>query len=184
MNEYLSEKQEDFAKAVEFFKKDISSIRTGRANPAVLDSVVVDAYDIKNKIQAVANVSVMDSKTISVTPWDKSVLKSIEKAITEANLGLSIQNEGDKLLLVLPKMTEENRKDYVKTLNDKHEKSRITIRQVRDDVKTAIEEAEEAKDISEDEKFMYMKELEAEVSKYNDELKAICDKKEQDIMTV
>ncbi len=184
MNQYLSAKQEDFSKAVEFFKKEITTIRTGRANPAILDSIIVEAYDIKNKIQALANISVMDSKTISVTPWDKAVLKAIEKSISDAKLGLSVQNEGDKILLVLPQMTEENRRDYVKTLNEKHEKARITIRQVRDDVKTEIEEAEEAKEISEDEKFLFMKELETEVSKYNDELKALCDKKETDIMTV
>jgi ribosome recycling factor len=184
MNEYLSEKQEDFVKAIEFFKKEISGIRTGRANPLMLDSVVVDAYGIKNKIQAIANISVMDSKTISITPWDKSVLKTIEKAVTDANLGLSIQNEGDKILLVLPKMTEENRKNYVKTLNEKHEKARITLRQVREDIKTIIAEAEEDKKISEDDKFLFMKELETEVSKYNEELKNLCDKKETDIMTV
>lgn len=184
MNQYLIDKEEDFAKVIEFFKKEIATIRTGRANPAVLDSVVVDAYGIKNKVQAMANVAVMDSKTIGVTPWDKSVLKAIEKAISDANLGLSIQNEGDKILLILPRMTEENRKDYVRTLNEKHEKSRVALRQVREDVKTAVEEAEEAKEISEDEKFLFMKELEAEVTKYNEELKALCDKKETDIMTV
>jgi len=184
MNEFISQKQAEFDKAIEFFKKEISTIRTGRANPAILDSVSVDAYGINNKLQAVANVSVMDSKTISVTPWDKSVLKNIEKAITEANLGLSARNEGDKLLLIIPQLTEESRLEYVKKLNEKQEKSRIVLRQIREEIKEDIEKAEEEKDITEDDKFLYIKELDETISDLNDQLKNLRDKKEEDIMTV
>jgi ribosome recycling factor len=184
MNEFISQKQTEFDKAIEFFKKEISTIRTGRANPAILDSVSVDAYGINNKLQAVANVSVMDAKTISVTPWDKSVLKNIEKAITEANLGLSARNEGDKLLLIIPQLTEESRLEYVKKLNEKQEKSRIVLRQIREEIKEDIENAEEEKDITEDDKFLYIKELDETISDLNDQLKNLRDKKEEDIMTV
>lgn len=184
MNEFILNKQEDFDKAIDFFKKEIATIRTGRANPALLDGVSVEAYGVNNKLQAVANVSVMDSKTISVTPWDKSVLKDIEKAVTEANLGLSIRNEGDKLLLILPQLTEESRQEYVKKLNEKHEKARITLRQVRDEIKEGIEKAEEDKEVTEDDKFMYIEELDEKISELNDVLKGLRDKKEEDIMTV
>lgn len=184
MNEFISQKQADFDKAIEFFKKEISTIRTGRANPAILDSVLVDAYGINNKLQAVANVSVIDSKTISVIPWDKSVLKNIEKAIVEANLGLSVRNEGDKLLLIIPQLTEESRQDYVKKVNEKQEKARVSLRQIREEIKDNIETAEADKEITEDDKFLFIKELDEKVSELNDLIKNLRDKKEEDIMTV
>ncbi|MCF7820256.1 MAG: ribosome recycling factor [Candidatus Pacebacteria bacterium] len=184
MNEFILSQQTEFDKAIDFFKKEISTIRTGRANPALLDSVSVEAYGINNKLQAVANVSVMDAKTISVTPWDKAVLKNIEKAITEANLGLSARNEGDKLLLILPQLTEESRQEYVKKLNEKHEKARIALRQIREEIKDKIEKAEEDKEITEDDKFVFIKELDEKISQLNTLLKELRDKKEQDIMTV
>jgi ribosome recycling factor len=184
MNQYLSNKKPEFDKALEFFQKEISSIRTGRANPAILDSVQVEAYGVRNPISTVASVGVSDSRTITVTPWDKNVVKDIEKAITEAHLGLGIKNDGDKLHLTVPQMTEENRKEYVKRLNEKQEEARIRIRQVRDDIKEEIESAHSNKDISEDDKYRYIEELEEEVAKFNNKIKDLRDKKEEEIMTV
>jgi ribosome recycling factor len=184
MNQYLSDKKPEFEKAVEFFQKEVSTIRTGRANPSILDSVQVEAYGIRNPMNAVASVGVSDSKTITVTPWDKNVLKDIEKAVTEAQLGLGIKNDGDKLHLTVPQMTEENRKDYVRRLNEKQEEARIRVRQVRDDIKEDIETAFTDKDISEDDKFRFLEGLEEEVSNYNNKLKELRDKKEKEIMTV
>jgi ribosome recycling factor len=184
MNQYLSNKKPEFEKALEFFQKEISTIRTGRANPAILDSVQVEAYGIRNSMNAVASVGVSDSKTIVVTPWDKNLVKDIEKAIVEAQLGLGIKNDGDKLHLTIPQMTEENRKDYVKRLNEKQEEARIRLRQVRDDIKEEIETSFADKDISEDDKYRYLEELEEEVANYNNKIKELRDKKEKDIMTV
>jgi len=184
MNQYLSDKKEDFGKAIEFFQKEISTIRTGRANPAILDSVQIEAYGVRNQINAVASVSVTDSRTITVTPWDKSVIKDIEKAISEAQLGLGIKNDGIKLHLTVPQMTEENRKEYVKLLNEKQEQARIRVRQVRDEIKENIEAAYNDKDISEDDKYRFLEELEDEVSNYNEKIKEMRDKKETEIMTV
>jgi ribosome recycling factor len=184
MNQYLSDKKTQFEKALEFFQKEMSTIRTGRANPSILDSVQVEAYGVRNPMNAVASVGVSDSKTITVTPWDKNLLKDIEKAVIEAQLGLGVKNDGDKLHLTVPQMTEENRKDYVRRLNEKQEEARIRVRQVRDDIKEDIETAFTNKEISEDDKFRYLEELEEEVANYNNKLKELRDKKEKDIMTV
>lgn len=184
MNQYLESRQTDFSAALEFFKKEISSLRTGRANPAVLDSVQVEAYGVLNPMNAVANIAVADARSIVIAPWDKSVIKAIEKAIIEADLGLGVVNEGDKVRLTVPPLTEENRKDLVKKLNEKMEKTRIILRGARDKVKEAIEAAYDAKEIGEDDKFRCMKELDEFSAKKNDELKNIRDHKEKDIMEI
>lgn len=184
MNTYLTDKQVDFENILDFFKRDISTLRTGRANPAVLDGIQVEAYGVPNPLNAVANITVADARSITISPWDKAVSKDIEKAIIEADLGLGVVNEGDKIRLTVPTLTEENRHETVKKLNEKLEKSRITLRQVREDVKNSIEQAEENKELSEDEKFRAMKELDELVTKKNEELKAARDRKEKDIMEI
>lgn len=184
MNQFIQEKQENFVKSIDFFVKEISTLRVGRANPSLLDGVFVLAYGVKTPLNGLSSVSVTDARSMVVSPWDKSVLKDIEKAIVEADLGLGVVNEGDKLRLSLPIMTEENRKNLVKKLNEKMEEARIAIRKVRDEIKSAIEDAEAAKDISEDEKYQFLRELEEEVLKKTEEIKRLKDKKEEDIMTI
>ncbi len=184
MNTYIEEKQEEFQKAIDYFKKDIATLRTGRANPAMLEEVAVEAYGYKNPLNTVGNISVADSRTMTVVPWDKNIMKEVEKGIVEANLGVSVANEGDKVRVTLPQMTEENRKELAKKLNEKMEKARISVRQTRDEVKQSIEDAEKNKDITEDDKYRFIEELDKHVEKINQELKEIKDKKEEDIMTV
>ncbi len=184
MNQYLEKKQTDFTGALDFFKKDIATLRTGRANPAVLDGVQVEAYGVINPLNAVANITIADARSILVTAWDKGVLKNVEKGIIDAGLGLGVVNDGDKIRLTIPALTEENRKELVKRLNEKMEKTRVILRQLREGVKHQIEGAFEEKELSEDEKFRFMKELDEFSTKKNDELKDIRDKKEQDIMEI
>lgn len=184
MNQYLEDKQVDFTQVLEFFKKEISSLRTGRANPGVLDGVQVEAYGVMNPLNAVGNISVSDASSIIIIPWDKTVIKAIEKAIIEAKLNLGVVNEGDKIRLTVPALTEENRREMVKRLSEKMEKSRISLRQIREDVKSKIEDAFLGKEISEDDKFRFIKELDEFAAKKNDELKEIKDKKEKDIMEI
>jgi len=184
MNQYLENKQSDFNKAIEFFKAEITTIRTGRANTAVLDGVKAEAYGVLNPLNTLASITVSDAKNILVTPFDKNVIKSIEKAIIDANLGLGVINDGDKVRLTIPPLTEENRRELVKKLNEKMERTRINLRQARDGVKNLIEAAYEEKNISEDDKFRFMKELDEFSAKKNEELKGIRDKKEKDIMEI
>ena len=184
MNQYIEAKQGEFLKAIEFFKKEIASIRTGRANPNILDGVQVEAYGVKTLVNGVATISVPDGQSIIVAPWDKNVIKETEKAIVDADLGVGVVNEGDKIRLTMPKMTEETRKDLVHKLNEKHETVRVSIRQAREEIKNTIEQAEKDKEITEDDKFRFLKELDEEVTKHNNELKEIRDKKEEDLMTI
>jgi len=180
MNQFLQNKQSDFASALDFFKKEIGTLRTGRANPSVLDNIQVEAYGTMNPVNAVGNIAVSDARSIVIVPWDKAVAKAIEKAIVDAG----ISNEGDKIRLTVPALTEENRKVLVKTLNEKMEKTRVILRQARDGVKNSLEKAFLDKEISEDDKFRYMKELDEFSAKKNDELKEIRDRKETDIMEI
>jgi len=184
MNQYIQAKQADFTKAIDFFKKDISSIRTGRANPAMLDGIFVDAYGTKTALVGLASISVPEARSIVITPWDKTIAKDIEKAITAANLGLNPVNEGDKIRLVVPQLTEENRKELAKRLSEKMETARIALRQIRDEIKNVIEDAFKNKAISEDDKFRFIKELDEEITRQNDALKSIKEKKEEEIMTI
>ncbi len=184
MNQYVESGESNFVKALDFFKKEIANLRTGRINPSVLDKVQVEAYDVLNPLNAVSNISIVDSRSILIAPWDKGVIKSIEKAIVEADLGLGVVNEGDKIRLTAPPLTGENRQELVKILNEKMEKTRIILRSARDNVKNSIEKVFTAKDISEDDKFRFVKELDEFSAKKNEELKNIRDRKEQDIMEI
>ncbi len=184
MNKYIEAKQSEFNSAIDFFKKDIVNLRTGRANPNILENVQAENYGTKVPLNAVASITVPDGQSIVLAPWDKNILKEIEKSIVEADLGLGVVNEGDKIRLTVPKMTEENRLEIVKKLNEKQEQARIALRKIRDDVKVLIEQAEKNKEINEDDKFRFLKELDNEVAKHNDSLKQLRDKKEAEIMTI
>jgi len=184
MNKYIQSKQKDLITVIEFFKKDIASLRTGRANPSILDGIQVEAYGAKTQLAGLASISVPEARSILVQPWDKSIIKDLEKSLVTANLGLNVINEGDKLRLILPTLTEENRRELVKRLNEKVEAARISLRQVRDEIKEAIEQAFKDKETSEDDKFRFIKELDEEINNRNDELKKIRDRKEEEIMTI
>jgi len=184
MNQYIEAKQDNFVQTVDFFKKEISNLRTGRANPNVLDGVQAESYGVKSPLNAMASITVPDGQSIVLSPWDKNVIKDIEKAVVDADLGFGVVNEGDKIRLTVPKMTEENRLDIVKKLNERQEQSRISLRKIRDEIKSTIEQAEKDKEIAEDDKFRFVKELDDEITRQNDILKEIRDKKEEEIMTI
>lgn len=184
MNQYIKDKQADFIKAIDFFKKDIVSLRTGRVNPVILDGLYVDVYGVKTALAGLASISVPEARSIVITPWDKTITKDIEKAVAAADLGINPVNEGDKIRLVAPQLTEENRKELVKKLNEKMETARVALRQIRDQIKESIEAAFKNKAINEDDKFRFFKELDEATARQNDELKKIKEKKEEEIMTI
>ena len=184
MNQYIQAKQNDLVKVIDFFKKDISSLRTGRANPAILDGILIEAYGTKTPLVGLASVSVPEARSLVITPWDKSIVKDVERAMVAADLGLNPVNEGDKIRLVVPLLTEENRHELVKKLSEKMEVARISLRQTRDEIKELIEAAFKSKAMSEDDKFRFLKELDEEIARKNDEVKGIKDKKEEEIMTI
>ncbi|MBU0637143.1 MAG: ribosome recycling factor [Patescibacteria group bacterium] len=184
MNKHIQAKQVEFDKVIDFFKKDISNLRTGRANPTILDNIQVEAYGARTLLAGLASISVLEARSLVITPWDKNTIKDVERALVMANLGLSIINEGDKIRIVISPLTEENRRELVKKLNEKMETARISLRQVRDEIKEIIETAFKNKEDSEDDKFRFIKELDEEISKQNSRIKEIRDKKEEEIMTI
>ena len=184
MNNYIQAQSEDFEKVIDFFRKDIASLRVGRANPLILEGIMVEAYGVRNPLNTVVNIAVNDAQSLVLSPWDKAISKDIERAIVEANLGLGINNEGDKIRLTVPAMTEENRLDTVKKLNEKQEKARVSARQLREDIKSKIETAFNDKEIGEDDKFRFIKDLDQAISKLNDDIKSWRDKKEAEIMEI
>jgi ribosome recycling factor len=184
MNEYISEKEGDLDKSIEHFKEEIKTLRTGRATPSLLEGVAVDVYGTKNPVKALGNINVEDARTMVIVPWDKNIVKNVEKAIEDADLGVSVVNEGERLRVKIPEMTEENRRNMVKKLNEKLEEAKISVRHIRDEIKQNIEKAEKEKEISEDDKFRFLKELDKAIEEKNNSLKEIRDKKEEEIMKV
>jgi len=174
----------EFDKLVGFFKEELGTLRTGRANPAMVDKVMVEAYGSTMPLIQTATINLADAKSMTIEPWDKSILKDIEKSLIAANLGLGIVNEGNMIRLTVPMMTEENRKELVKQLGQKAEKTKINVRGLRDKVRDQIEQLEDKNEITEDDRYKLQEDLDELVKKYNEQIKEIADKKEQEIMTV
>lgn len=174
----------DFEKSIEHFKQEIASLKTGRANPAILDGITVEAYDVQTPLNQVASISVPEARSIIIAPWDKNIINDVEKAILESDLDLSAINEGDKIRITIAQMTEESRKEIVKTLHQKMEEARVSIRGVRDKIKEEILAAEGNKEFGEDEKYNLIEELDKKTSEYNNQIKEIGQQKEKEIMTV
>jgi len=180
----IQQNKEMFTKAIDFFKHDISSLRTGRATPAIVEDVHVEAYGVKQPLKAVASITVQDAKTLVVEPWDKSIMGAVESALRSAPIGISPVNDGRLIRLPLPDLSQDRRKELVKVLSQKIETARVSIRKVREEVKGLIELAEEGGEIGEDEKFKQLDELEKTVKEYNDKIKEIGEEKEKEINTI
>lgn len=184
LNQFIAKHKTEFETALEHFKKDIGSLRTGRAQTALVDNLQVEAYGSRQPLKQIAGISIQDSKTISIEPWDKSIMKEVEKAIGASNLGLSIINLGGKILAKVSMMTEETRKELLKVLGKMLEAGKISLRQVRDKVKEEILKAEKDKDITIDDKFQYLADLDNYVSDLSRKTEEIAKEKEEEIMTI
>lgn len=175
---------ERMLKSIEAFKVELSRIRTGRAHPSLLDHVLVDFYGSEVPVGQAANVSSSDSRTLTIQPWDKSMVAVIEKAIINSELGITPTSAGEVIRISLPPLTEERRKDLVKVVRGEGENAKIAIRNIRRDANTAIKKLLNDKAISEDEE----RRAEAEVQKITDEHIAKVDEalaeKENELMEV
>jgi len=174
----------NFENALEHFLSEASKIRTGRAQPSLVENLMVDYYGTKTPLKQIANIMIPEARQILIQPWDKGSLALIETAFRESDLGLNPNNDGLALRITLPTLTEERRRDLVKTLNAKAEEARITIRTVREGIWKDIQDQERAGEISEDEKFQGKDDLQKVVDEYNKKLEDIREKKEKDILTV
>ena len=170
-----------FDKAIQHLKQDIASIRTNRATPALLENIQIEIYGSKMPLIQVASIQAPEPKMLTIEPWDKQVIKDVEKAIQTASLGLSIANEGTFLRVTIPPMTEETRQELVKVLNNKLESARQAIRGIRDNIKEDIIKAERNKEISEDERYKLIEDLDELAKNYTQQIKDIGDNKEEEI---
>lgn len=184
LDQLLTEHAPQFEKTIAFLHTDLLGIRTGRANPALLNTVVVEAYGATQPLHQVASISVADSKTLVVTPWDKSLVQAIDKGIQAANLGLNPANDGQLLRITLPALTEQRRKELVKVVGQLAEKARIGIRQTREEILKAAKRAEADGGLSKDDVARLQRKVQDLVDSYNAQVKEIVEDKEKEIMTV
>jgi len=171
---------------IEFVKTDISSIRTGRAHTGLVEGIEVSAYggQAKLKLNELATITVPDSNSIIIDPYDKSVIGEIKKGILAANIGLNPNIDGEFVRLSIPPMTTEDREKYVKLLSQKVEAGRIMIRQIRSDLMKNIAKRHADKEISEDEKFAQEKKLQDLIDSYIEKVEAIGETKKQELLSV
>jgi len=171
-------------KSLESLGHDLAKIRTGRAHPDILAHVTVDYYGTPTPISQVANIVVLDARTLSITPWEKGLSANIEKAILISDLGLNPTNLGDSLRVPMPDLNEERRKEMAKRVRSEAEKSRVGIRSIRRDANTEVKDLLKQKDISEDE----AKKAEADIQTLTNDMIAKVDvmteEKEQDLMAI
>ena len=165
-------------------KEDFAQIRTGRVTPEILDPVKVEAYDSKMSIQEIGSITSLNSSTLIIVPWDKSLLQNISKAIQESDIQVTPIVEGDRVRLPFPGLTEERRKEFARVVSDKVEECRQKIRRVRQDAMRDVDKMFSDKEIGEDEKFQMRESLEESVKDSNDSVDRIGDKKIREIMTV
>ncbi|MCL2673117.1 MAG: ribosome recycling factor [Alphaproteobacteria bacterium] len=151
-------------KAADALKRDFASLRTGRASPALLDSIVVDAYGEQMRIDQLGSINVPEPRLLSISVWDKSMVKAIEKAITESNMGLNPSNDGTLIRLPIPPITEERRTELVKAAGKFTENARIAVRNLRREAMDSVKAWEKGKQISKDE----LERFEAEIQKITD----------------
>lgn len=184
MDERLLEFEEKMEKSYDALLNEYATIRAGRANPHMLDKLRVDYYGTPTPFQQVANVSVPEARMIQIQPWEASLIKEIEKAIVNSDLGLTPNNDGKVVRIVLPELTEERRKELVKDVKKKGENAKVAIRNVRRDANDLFKKQNKANEISDDEE----KSLEADVQKLTDKFVDMVDKaiedKSKEILTV
>lgn len=183
MNERIQEYSDKMQKTIDHLESEYQTIRAGRANPHVLDRVRVDYYGTPTPIQQVGNISIPEPRMIQIQPWEKNLLKDIEKAIQMSDIGINPTNDGQVIRLVFPELTEERRKDLVKEVKKKGEADKVAIRNIRRDGNDAFKKLAKT-DISEDE----IKQLEDELQKLTDKFIKVVDEmieeKSKDILTV
>ena len=183
MDERLVQFDEKMQKTMNNLSEEFGSIRAGRANPHVLDKIAVDYYGSPTPIQQVANVSVPEARMIQIQPWEKSMLKAIEKAILTSDIGINPTNDGTSIRLVFPELTEDRRKELAKEVKKKGEEAKVAVRNIRRDGNVAFKKLK-GTEVSEDE----IKDLEDELQKITDKYIAQVDKmveaKSKEIMTV
>lgn len=184
IKEVLQETESRMKKIIEKTKKDFGTIRTGRANPSILERVMVECYGSMMPINQVANISAPEPRMIVVQPWDKTILNDVEKAILKADLGLNPSNDGSIIRLAIPQLTEERRKELVRLLKKDAEEKRISVRNIRRDANDILKKMEKDGALSEDDSKKGLDQVQDITDKYIEEIDQLMSNKEEEIMEV
>ncbi|WP_124727554.1 ribosome recycling factor [Staphylospora marina] len=184
INDIKKQAQEKMDKAIQVLKKDLLTLRAGRANPAVLDKVTVEYYGTEMPVNQLANLSTPDPRTLMIQPWDKSALGAIEKAILKSDLGLTPNNDGNVIRITIPPLTQERRNELVKLARKMGEDAKVAIRNVRRDANDDIKKVEKNGEISEDEARRGQDEIQKLTDKSIKEVDQVVAAKEKEIMEI
>ncbi len=184
----ISDIQQDasirMGKSVEALKQEFAKIRTGRAHPSLLDQITVSYYGSETPLSQVANVAIEDSRTLTVTPWEKSMVQAIEKAILSSDLGLNPATSGSVIRIPLPPLTEERRRDLVRLVRQEAENGRVAIRNIRRDANSEIKDALKEKMISEDEARAGEEKIQKLTDRYIKDMERLLEEKEADLLSL
>ena len=180
----IMEADEKLEKSTEVFLSDLTQVRAGRANPHVLDKIKVDYYGTLSPINQVGNIAVTDGQCLVITPWDKRLLKTIEKAIQVSDIGINPTNDGNVIRLVFPTLTEERRKEIVKQVKKMAEDAKIAVRNVRREVLDSLKKMNKAKEMTDDEYAGYEADVEKKVTKAVENIDKAAAEKEKELLTV
>jgi ribosome recycling factor len=184
IDDLLKDATDRMNKAVEAIRHEFATVRTGRASPHILDRIVVDYYGAQTPLNQLAQISASEARLLTITPYDKSSIKSIEKAILESDVGLTPSNDGNVIRLTLPELTEERRKDLVKVVHGIAEEGRVSIRHVRREVMHDLKELKSAGEVGEDEERRGEAELQKLTDKKIGEIDSFLSGKEEEILEV
>jgi len=184
MDKHVQDCKNRMQKSIDSLEKDFGKLRTGRASTALVDSIRVDYYGTPTPLNQVASVSIPDSRTISISPWDRNAFNSIEKAIMKSDLGLTPINDGRAIRISIPVLTEERRKDLVKMAKKYTEEAKVAIRNVRRDVNEALKKLHTAKEISEDDLHKAQEDVQKTTDNFVKKADAVLVEKEKEIMEI
>jgi len=184
IDDIIADAGERMEKSLHSLEKAFNKIRTGRAHPGILDSVMVPYYGNDTPIQQVANITIEDSRTIAVTPWEKNMMSEIERAIMKSDLGLNPSNNGDVIRLPMPALTEETRKEYTRQAKQEAENGRIAVRNIRRDANTHTKDLLKEKEISEDEERKAEQTIQKLTDSFIEKIDAKYSEKETDLLTI
>jgi ribosome recycling factor len=176
--------EQKMKKSLEALKADLAKVRTGRAHPGILDHVMVDYYGTPTAIPGVANVTLIDARTIGVSPWEKKMASAIEKAIRDADLGLNPSTTGDIVRVPMPSLTEERRRDLTKIVKGEGENAKVAVRNVRRDANSQLKELLKKKSIAEDEERRAQEEIQKLTDRHIAEIDKALQVKEAELMSV
>ncbi|KAA3644312.1 MAG: ribosome recycling factor [Proteobacteria bacterium] len=180
----VNEAKQRMGKTIEALRNELKGVRTGRANTNLLDGIMVDYYGTASVLNQVANVAVQDARTLTVTPWEKTMIEPIEKAIMASNLGLNPVSAGMVIRIPLPPLTEERRKEMVKMVGQIAENSKISIRNIRRDANSQLKTMESNKELTEDELRGGEKQVQDVTDKYVKQVDEVVSEKEQELMDI